>query len=219
MLASDATRNHSIFTMFRRASRHSLRCHQWVHLFAHIHRIHPFNFCWREHNELKVINFILFVLISGFASFYGVPFFFSCYFTLVCMTTNVDCLSSWTKWWKSTVTENASRRCHLNGDWENRTNYDLCQHVANPTSVSGFEAGVELPTIVYFTGYTISLISLTLAVAVFVYFKWVLNWSICQHFPTSFGSFSLLLYFRMPSIIKVIIIIFIIIKYHHCHHH
>jgi hypothetical protein len=30
---------------------------------------------------------------------------------------------------------------------------------------------VELPTIIYYTGYTISLVSLTLAVAVFLRFK------------------------------------------------
>lgn len=64
-------------------------------------------------------------------------------------------------------TENASRRCDLDGRWDNYTNYDLCQHVVVPE----FEPGIELPTIIYYTGYTISLVSLSLAVAVFFYFK------------------------------------------------
>lgn len=67
--------------------------------------------------------------------------------------------------------ENASRFCHLDGNWDNYTNYDLCQHVPDSSAVPEFEVGVELPTIVYYTGYTISLISLTLAIAVFIYFK------------------------------------------------
>lgn len=67
--------------------------------------------------------------------------------------------------------ENASRQCHLDGKWDNYTNYDLCQHVPAPSVVPEFEPGIELPTIVYYTGYTISLVSLTLAVAVFIYFK------------------------------------------------
>lgn len=37
--------------------------------------------------------------------------------------------------------------------------------------VPEFEPGIELPTIIYYIGYTISLVSLSLAVAVFFYFK------------------------------------------------
>lgn len=43
----------------------------------------------------------------------------------------------------------------------------------NKPPVSGFELNIELPTIVYFAGYSISLIALVLAVAVFTYFKFV----------------------------------------------
>lgn len=69
--------------------------------------------------------------------------------------------------------DNATRFCHLNGTWDDYTNYDLCLHVPDSSAVSNFEPVVELPTIVYYTGYSISLISLTLAVAVFVHFKLV----------------------------------------------
>lgn len=64
--------------------------------------------------------------------------------------------------------ENASRGCQPDGHWSNYTNYDLCQHVPDTTE---FDTEVELPTIIYKIGYTISLISLSLAVAVFVHFK------------------------------------------------
>lgn len=67
--------------------------------------------------------------------------------------------------------ENATRFCHSNGNWDNYTNYDLCQHVLDGSAVPEFEPGIELPTIIYYSGYTISLISLSLAVAVFMYFK------------------------------------------------
>lgn len=69
------------------------------------------------------------------------------------------------------LSENATRYCHDDGNWDNYTNYDQCQHLAAASSVPEFEPGVELPTIVYYVGYSISLISLSLAVAVFVYFK------------------------------------------------
>ncbi|XP_055309705.1 diuretic hormone receptor-like isoform X2 [Sitodiplosis mosellana] len=69
------------------------------------------------------------------------------------------------------ITKNASRRCHADGRWDNYTSYDACLDVPGATAVSEFEPGIELPTIVYYTGYTISLVSLTLAVAVFLYFK------------------------------------------------
>lgn len=70
--------------------------------------------------------------------------------------------------------ENATRQCHWDGHWDNYTNYDRCLHLPQVTPVDEFEPNVELPTIIYYTGYTISLISLTLAVAVFLHFKWVL---------------------------------------------
>ncbi|KAJ6641177.1 Diuretic hormone receptor, partial [Pseudolycoriella hygida] len=69
------------------------------------------------------------------------------------------------------ISKNASRFCHSDGNWDNYTNYDQCQHVPESSAVSEFEPNIELPTIVYYTGYSISLISLTLAVAVFVHFN------------------------------------------------
>lgn len=81
-------------------------------------------------------------------------------------------ISYWTSNFLIYFTENASRLCNFDGKWDNYTSYDLCQHVPDPSVIPEFEPGIELPTIVYYTGYTISLVSLTLAVAVFLYFKW-----------------------------------------------
>jgi corticotropin releasing hormone receptor 1 len=59
----------------------------------------------------------------------------------------------------------------LDGKWDNYTNYDKC-HLPTVDHVAGhFEPVVELPTIIYYTGYTISLVSLCLAVVVFIHFK------------------------------------------------
>lgn len=68
-------------------------------------------------------------------------------------------------------TQNATRFCYPNGTWEKKTNYDLCLHLPAPSSVPEFDPIIELPTIIYYVGYTISLVSLTLAVIVFIYFK------------------------------------------------
>ncbi|EDW74263.1 uncharacterized protein Dwil_GK21476 [Drosophila willistoni] len=67
--------------------------------------------------------------------------------------------------------KNATRFCHANGTWEKYTNYDACMHLPAPETVPEFEVIVELPTIIYYIGYTISLVSLTLALIVFAYFK------------------------------------------------
>ncbi|XP_055701842.1 diuretic hormone receptor-like [Phlebotomus papatasi] len=64
--------------------------------------------------------------------------------------------------------QNATRYCQLNGEWDNYTNYNQCHHVAVEDE---FELSVELPTIIYYVGYTISLISLLLAVLIFVHFR------------------------------------------------
>ncbi|XP_030388497.1 diuretic hormone receptor [Scaptodrosophila lebanonensis] len=68
-------------------------------------------------------------------------------------------------------TKNATRFCQANGTWANYTNYDACLHLPAPETVPEFETIVELPTIIYYIGYTISLVSLTLALIVFAYFK------------------------------------------------
>ncbi|XP_020814831.1 diuretic hormone receptor [Drosophila serrata] len=67
--------------------------------------------------------------------------------------------------------KNATRFCHSNGTWEKYTNYDACAHLPAPETVPEFEVIVELPTIIYYIGYTISLVSLSLALIVFAYFK------------------------------------------------
>lgn len=69
-------------------------------------------------------------------------------------------------------TENATRFCHLNGSWAQYTNYDACAHLpAETETVPEFETIVELPTIIYYIGYALSLVSLTLALIVFAYYK------------------------------------------------
>lgn len=68
-------------------------------------------------------------------------------------------------------TENATRFCHYNGSWEQYTNYDACAHLPAPETVPEFETIVELPTIIYYIGYALSLVSLTLALIVFAYYK------------------------------------------------
>lgn len=68
--------------------------------------------------------------------------------------------------------ENATRFCHPNGNWDNISNYEQCLHLPEPTNnITTVDPFVELPTIIYYTGYTISLISLTMAIYVFVNFK------------------------------------------------
>ncbi|KAL9915531.1 diuretic hormone receptor isoform X2 [Glossina fuscipes] len=68
-------------------------------------------------------------------------------------------------------TQNATRYCQANGTWEKYTNYDACMHLPATVTVPEFEPIIELPTIIYYIGYTISLISLTMAILVFAYFK------------------------------------------------
>uniref|UniRef100_A0A182Y0U9 Diuretic hormone receptor n=1 Tax=Anopheles stephensi TaxID=30069 RepID=A0A182Y0U9_ANOST len=64
------------------------------------------------------------------------------------------------------VTKNATRYCHPNGRWDNYSHYAACHHVNEPPPDI-----VEISSIIYYTGYIISLVALSLAVIVFVYFK------------------------------------------------
>ncbi|XP_053663874.1 diuretic hormone receptor-like [Anopheles marshallii] len=64
------------------------------------------------------------------------------------------------------VTQNATRYCHPNGRWDNYSHYAACHHVDEPPPDI-----VEISSIIYYTGYIISLVALSLAVIVFVYFK------------------------------------------------
>lgn len=110
------------------------------------------------HNKLLAIPVLMF------------PFLFFPFFCLLfcCFSPQIFGLTECTL---TLHTENASRRCNFNGRWDNYTNYDLCQHVPGPSSVPEFEPGIELPTLVYYTGYCLSLLSLSMAVAVFLHFK------------------------------------------------
>lgn len=62
--------------------------------------------------------------------------------------------------------ENATRYCHPNGRWDNYSHYAACHHVNEPPPDI-----VEISSIIYYTGYILSLVALSLAVIVFVYFK------------------------------------------------
>uniref|UniRef100_A0A182FFC8 G-protein coupled receptors family 2 profile 2 domain-containing protein n=1 Tax=Anopheles albimanus TaxID=7167 RepID=A0A182FFC8_ANOAL len=64
------------------------------------------------------------------------------------------------------VTQNATRFCHPNGRWDNYSHYAACHHTSEPPPDI-----VEISSIIYYTGYTLSLVALSLAVIVFVYFK------------------------------------------------
>lgn len=69
-------------------------------------------------------------------------------------------------------TENASRFCYANGTWDSYANYDQCNQI-------DLTYGIEtLPHLEYIThiwtaGYTLSLVSLILGIAIFIHFKWV----------------------------------------------
>ncbi|XP_050074580.1 diuretic hormone receptor-like isoform X1 [Anopheles maculipalpis] len=67
--------------------------------------------------------------------------------------------------------QNATRFCNHDGTWANYTDYDRCQHIDQPSPLPSFEPEIELPTLIYFVGYSISLAALVLAVAVLVYFN------------------------------------------------
>ena len=69
------------------------------------------------------------------------------------------------------VTENATRLCQVDGAWAKYTNYTLCRDLSTSSSIG---ASVELTTTIYYAGYTLSLAALGAAVAIFLYFKWVI---------------------------------------------
>ncbi|XP_054276672.1 calcitonin receptor-like protein 1 [Macrosteles quadrilineatus] len=70
------------------------------------------------------------------------------------------------------TTKNATRWCHENGVWDNYTDYTTCreQPASSDNDLQEGE-GVEVSTILYFGGHTMSLVALGLAVWIFVYFK------------------------------------------------
>ncbi|KAH0561888.1 diuretic hormone receptor-like isoform X1 [Cotesia glomerata] len=64
--------------------------------------------------------------------------------------------------------QNASRWCWPNGTWDNRTDYSHC-HELRSRQVA--ESSVEITTTLYFVGYSLSLSTLVVAVAIFLYYK------------------------------------------------
>ncbi|XP_055700726.1 diuretic hormone receptor-like [Phlebotomus papatasi] len=72
---------------------------------------------------------------------------------------------------KYDTTQNATRYCHLSGQWDNYTNYEDCAHIVRDTVVSEFEPHVDLPTYIYCIGYILSLSTLFLATLIFFTFK------------------------------------------------
>ncbi|KAK5644232.1 hypothetical protein RI129_008077 [Pyrocoelia pectoralis] len=65
------------------------------------------------------------------------------------------------------TTQNASRWCFPNGTWDQYTDYSRCKELY----LDNHAPGVEIATTIYFVGYSISLIALTIAVFIFWKFK------------------------------------------------
>lgn len=65
-------------------------------------------------------------------------------------------------------TQNASRWCRTDGIWSNYSNYSLCRNLREPAIEGGAEV---ISTTIYFAGYSISLITLIIAVSIFLYCK------------------------------------------------
>ncbi|XP_077287141.1 diuretic hormone 44 receptor 2 isoform X2 [Arctopsyche grandis] len=64
--------------------------------------------------------------------------------------------------------QNATRFCSENGEWDNYTDYSRCEEKTHPTIVG---PSTELTSHLYLAGYSLSLAALLLAVTIFVYFK------------------------------------------------
>lgn len=64
--------------------------------------------------------------------------------------------------------ENASRLCRLDNSWD-ITNYTACDNMDSEDPE--FVPGVEVTSAIYFAGYTLSLVTLAVAVWLFLYFK------------------------------------------------
>ncbi|KAG8272139.1 diuretic hormone receptor-like [Homalodisca vitripennis] len=69
------------------------------------------------------------------------------------------------------TTKNASRWCHESGDWDNYSDYTACSNLMDMGEELQEGQGIEVSTILYFGGHTMSLVALGVAVWIFVYFK------------------------------------------------
>lgn len=74
-------------------------------------------------------------------------------------------------------TDNATRFCQPDAAWNNHTNYDRCEHIlpqhiaVQGPSAFDFNPAIEVSTYIYVGGFALSLVSLVLAVLVFINFK------------------------------------------------
>lgn len=66
--------------------------------------------------------------------------------------------------------ENATRLCTPQG-WADIGNYASCEDASTDSTLPPEVEMVELSTVIYYIGYTISLLALLLAVFVFISFK------------------------------------------------
>lgn len=67
-------------------------------------------------------------------------------------------------------TENASRFCHANGTWDKYVNYAQCNQIDLTHGIDTLPH-LEYITHIWFAGYTLSLVSLILGIAIFIHFK------------------------------------------------
>lgn len=73
------------------------------------------------------------------------------------------------------IPDNASRYCKLDGAWD-LSNYANCHHIASHNKTCSeldfdLRCSAYATSIIYYVGYTVSLVALILAVIVFVNFK------------------------------------------------
>nr|CAD7425459.1 unnamed protein product [Timema monikensis] len=69
-------------------------------------------------------------------------------------------------------TENATRMCHANGSWDSYTDYNSCSDMHLMSVEQGIEAVTATTlTTLYFVGYSISLVAISIAIYIFIYFK------------------------------------------------
>nr|XP_024218615.1 diuretic hormone receptor-like [Halyomorpha halys] len=68
------------------------------------------------------------------------------------------------------TSKNATKYCHESGIWDNRTDYDQCQERADILATLTAD-DIEMTTVIYALGYALSLIALSVALFIFIYFK------------------------------------------------
>lgn len=70
------------------------------------------------------------------------------------------------------IADNSTKFCHPNGTWENYSNYSSCKPLDPKFGARDHGASISEETFtIYFTGYTVSIVALTLAIWIFIHFK------------------------------------------------